>query len=75
MCMADSEPTAYIAVYGVDDADIQTAMTEHDIGTMNELIHRRLAETHGLDVDSVGLVTGERSAQLAALDADLRAGD
>lgn len=73
--MADSKPTAYIAVYGVDDADIQAAMTEGEIGTMNELIHRRLAETHGLDVDSVALVTGERSARLSALDAELQASE
>jgi hypothetical protein len=68
----DSEQSvAHLVVYGATAADIQSKLSEHQIGSLNAYVANTLME-HGVDVD-VALVSGERADELAQFDASLRA--
>jgi len=66
--MSDNPEAAYIAIYGTDAEELEDELSEDVIGSLNERIHRDLAETHGVDVESVALVTGDRAEKLVAAD-------
>lgn len=68
--MSEPEKAAHFVVYGITSEEILENMLEEDVGQLNVQLHDHL-ESHGLEPESVALVSGDRAQELMKYDRDL----